>query len=89
MMQLANPASESESGSDAERKAVLQTIAKMGKNDLLQIRKDTQGIINTQIMPVAKEVLKTKTEKAIVIALSVFVFNTSLATGMICVLIIP
>ena len=40
----------------------------MGKNDLLQIRKDTQGIINTQIMPVAREVLKTKTEKAIVIA---------------------
>ena len=68
MMQLANPVSDSDSGSDAERKKVLQTIAKMGKNDLLQIRKDTQGIINTQIMPLAKEVLETRTEKAIVIA---------------------
>ena len=46
----------------------MQTIAKMCKRDLLQIRKDTQGIINTQVMPAAKEVLKTRTEKAIVIA---------------------
>ena len=40
MVRLADPASESDSGSDSDRKKVLQAIAKMSKNDLIQIRKE-------------------------------------------------
>ena len=43
LARLANPASESDSGSASDRKKVLQAVAKVSKNDLIQIRKDTQG----------------------------------------------